>query len=607
MVRFYWLLLSICSVVLFSLPAQAGRLLFWRFEPSQNQLVFTTDDGVQPTAKLIANPTRLVIDLPGTTLGRPTVKQSYRGRIREIRVGQFENRTTRIVIELQPGYTLDPERIQFRGSSPTQWSVTLPEPERGTLQVPDDSSSVLPSNRPVPETPNSDNVAEAETPNNFRVTGSGFFLRLRRGQGEPDRIQVNRSRDRRQIAIELEGVRIPRNLRGQNLAVNRFGVSTVEFEEESSSPNVARVILNVTPDSPDWEASSRRGNISIVPTDRIAALQAEVRQNRDLPENPNTSNNSGTEPTVINLVRFTPTGTQLIIQGSNSVRGNLSRNRDGSVQITIANAQLARGISQPRLRDGSPISRLELKQQDTNTVAIVLQTAAGVQVGELNQIGDDFIALELRGASRPIPRSPGNIVVPNPSPERNPNTRIPNGRVLVVIDPGHGGRDPGAIGLGGLRETDVILPISKQVNQILQQNGVEVIMTRSEDYFISLEGRTRLANRAGADLFVSIHANAVGGRRPDVNGIETYYYSSGRSLAQTIHNSILQNVNVGNRGVRRARFFVLRNTSMPAVLVEVGFLTGNVDSISLANPNFRSQMAQAIANGILQYIRQNRL
>ncbi len=605
MVRFYWLLLSFCSVVLFSLPAEAGRLLFWRFEPSQNQLVFTTDDGVQPTAKLIANPTRLVIDLPGTTLGRPTVKQSYRGAIREIRVGQFENRTTRIVIELQSGYTLDPERIQFRGSSPTQWSVTLPEPERGTLQVPDDSSSVLPRNNPVVETPNNDNVAE--TPNNFRVTGSGFFLRLRRGQGEPDRIRVNRSRNRRQIAIELEGVRIPRNLRGQNLAINRFGVSTVEFEEESSSPNTARVILNVTPDSPDWEASSRRGNISIVPKDRIAALQAEVRQNRDLPDNPPPSNNSSTEPTVINLVRFTPTGTQLIIQGTNSLRGNLSRNRDGSVQITIANAQLARGISQPRLRDGSPISRLELKQQDNNTVAIVLQTASGVQVGELNQIGDDFIALELRGASRSIPGNSGNILIPNPNPERNPNTRIPNGRVLVVIDPGHGGRDPGAIGLGGLQEKDVILPISRQVNQILQQNGVEVIMTRSEDYFISLEGRTRLANRAQADLFVSIHANAIGGRRPDVNGIETYYYSSGRRLAQTIHNSILQNVNVGDRGVRRARFFVLRNTSMPAVLVEVGFLTGNVDNISLANPNFRSQMAQAIANGILQYIRQNRL
>jgi N-acetylmuramoyl-L-alanine amidase len=115
----------------------------------------------------------------------------------------------------------------------------------------------------------------------------------------------------------------------------------------------------------------------------------------------------------------------------------------------------------------------------------------------------------------------------------------------------------------------------------------------------------QLANRLNANLFVSIHANAISMSRPDVNGVETYYYSSGRALAQTIQNSILQATGAPNRGVRRARFYVLRHTAMPAVLVEVGFVTGRDDAPRLADASYRELMAQAIARGILQYVRQN--
>ena len=113
-----------------------------------------------------------------------------------------------------------------------------------------------------------------------------------------------------------------------------------------------------------------------------------------------------------------------------------------------------------------------------------------------------------------------------------------------------------------------------------------------------------MAERMNADVFVSIHANAISLSRPDINGLETYYYSNGQRLAQTIHNSILQGVDVGNRGVRNARFYVLRRTSMPSVLVEVGFVTGREDAAKLSSPAYQSQMAQAIARGILQYLQQ---
>jgi N-acetylmuramoyl-L-alanine amidase len=90
-----------------------------------------------------------------------------------------------------------------------------------------------------------------------------------------------------------------------------------------------------------------------------------------------------------------------------------------------------------------------------------------------------------------------------------------------------------------------------------------------------------------------------------VNGIETYYYESGRRLADYIHSSILNSLNVNDRGVRRARFYVLRHTRMPAVLVETGFVTGRDDARMLANAGERSRMAEAIARGILNYIRDN--
>ncbi|HBY79985.1 MAG TPA: N-acetylmuramoyl-L-alanine amidase, partial [Cyanobacteria bacterium UBA11148] len=86
--------------------------------------------------------------------------------------------------------------------------------------------------------------------------------------------------------------------------------------------------------------------------------------------------------------------------------------------------------------------------------------------------------------------------------------RVPNSRILVIVDPGHGGKDPGTIGIGGVQEKNVILPISIEVAQILEQQGVQAILTRSDDTFVSLEGRVQMAERANADLFVSIHANA---------------------------------------------------------------------------------------------------
>jgi N-acetylmuramoyl-L-alanine amidase len=182
---------------------------------------------------------------------------------------------------------------------------------------------------------------------------------------------------------------------------------------------------------------------------------------------------------------------------------------------------------------------------------------------------------------------------------------IPNQQVVVVIDPGHGGRDPGAVGINGLQEKQVIFPISLRVAQLLEQQGVAVVLTRQDDRTLDLQARVDIANRARGSVFVSIHANAISLSRPDVNGIETYYASeTGYRLAAALQASILAATGMNNRGVKQARFYVLRHTAMPAALVEVGFVTGAQDAPRLADPAWQETIAQAIARGILQYIQQ---
>lgn len=192
-----------------------------------------------------------------------------------------------------------------------------------------------------------------------------------------------------------------------------------------------------------------------------------------------------------------------------------------------------------------------------------------------------------------------------PIPSASALPDVPRGRYTVVIDPGHGGPDPGAVGINGLRETDVVLDVSLQVAQLLQAKGIQVLLTRTTEVDVDLPPRVALANNSRADLFLSIHANALSLDRPDVNGIETFFFEGGRSrlLALAVQEQMLA-ISPGSpdRGARPGRFFVIRRTVMPSALAEMGFVTGSLDSPRLADPAFRRRMAVAIANGLLRYL-----
>ena len=184
---------------------------------------------------------------------------------------------------------------------------------------------------------------------------------------------------------------------------------------------------------------------------------------------------------------------------------------------------------------------------------------------------------------------------------------VPVGRYKVVIDPGHGGPDPGAVGIGGLRETDVVLDVCLQVARLLQARGVQVLMTRTTEVDVDLPPRVALANSSRADAFVSVHANALSRYRPDVNGIESFYFEEAgrpsRNLAAALQQQMLS-ISPGSpdRGVKPARFFVIRRTVMPSTLVEMGFVTGALDAPRLADAGYRRRMALALATGVLNFL-----
>lgn len=606
------------TVLLLSSPTLAAKLESWRFDKNQNRLEINSSGPVQPQAQLIFNPTRLVIDLPNTQFGRSQLTQPIGGSIRSIRVGQFEKTTARLVVELAPGYTLDPKQIKFVPITAKRWTVQLPKLEAEQLLSPtsnknNNSYSLAtiesqPKLEFSPATTISTGITQIQK---LQSTGDGFFIRTSGGNPQ---VQVNRSLDRTTIFMDIAPATLSPLLSQKDLPINEHGVSRLEFTQLRTRPSSVRFTLRVDKSSPDWQAStSSVGGLVLLPSKGVVRLPQSLNSSRPIitSENPIVTNS----PATIESVELAGNNTQLLIKSDQTLSAQGSWHRiSGLFRITIPNAKLAPRVQRPTFNANSPVLRVRLQPQAPNTVIIFVQPASGVTIGELNQVGNQLLALQLqryRQVRPPISLPPlpslNNVELPNPN-IRTPQPRIrsivPKGKLLVVIDPGHGGKDPGAIGISGLEEKDIILPIGRRVAAILQQNGVQAVMTRDSDYFVSLPGRVEMAERANANVFVSIHANSAGANRPEISGLETYYYDKGLSLARTVHNRILQSLNIKDRRVRKARFYVLRKSSMPSILVETGYVTGREDAAKLSTSAYQNQMAEAIAQGILQYLRQ---
>ena len=219
--------------------------------------------------------------------------------------------------------------------------------------------------------------------------------------------------------------------------------------------------------------------------------------------------------------------------------------------------------------------------------------------------------------------------------------------VKIIIDPGHGGKDPGAIGITGIKEKNVVLAIGKKLASILRKEGYSVIMTRNKDFFVPLRGRSKIANRNNGSIFISIHANFS--YDPRSRGFEIYYLSKSASDDESRHvaayeNNVIQleNKSSGNllndiiwsmisnefenesillaglitkhlktiepphgKPVKHARFYVLYGATMPAILIETGFLTNKREEKNLNTASYQKKLASKIAEAINIYIEKN--
>ncbi|WP_139892108.1 SH3 domain-containing protein [Bacillus sp. D386] len=174
---------------------------------------------------------------------------------------------------------------------------------------------------------------------------------------------------------------------------------------------------------------------------------------------------------------------------------------------------------------------------------------------------------------------------------------------IIVIDPGHGGSDSGAIGVKlKTKEKNINLSTANQLAALLNNAGATVIMTRSNDTFISLANRAALSNSKKADAFLSIHYNAAPDS-PTASGIETYYYQNS-SLASAIHGELIKATGLKDRKVKQGNFQVIKSNKQPATLLELGFLTNAAEERTISQTSYHKKAAQAIYNGLNVYFKQ---
>ncbi len=172
----------------------------------------------------------------------------------------------------------------------------------------------------------------------------------------------------------------------------------------------------------------------------------------------------------------------------------------------------------------------------------------------------------------------------------------------IFIDPGHGGNDPGAIGIKGTYESNVVLKIALELGKILESMGFQTEFSRTTDETVTLAKRAEMGNKTDADLFISIHCN--GFLNSSASGTEVYSYPGnvkGEQLASVLSKKISEKFSLKNRGAKKENFAVLRLSNMPAVLIETAFITNPAEEDLMNSPGFSGEMANTIAEAVAEY------
>jgi len=344
---------------------------------------------------------------------------------------------------------------------------------------------------------------------------------------------------------------------------------------------------------------------------------------------------------------------------SNLLEENKDHQKPRRLYLDLKGAYVSSGIESPiPIRDGL-LRSARAAQYAKDTVRVVLDIDH-IDTFKIFPLHDPFrIVIDVRGAEAGIREPPRKVAAAEPRRTRKgvrkadePDTSVSLARQLglnvrrIVIDPGHGGKDPGTYFDGGIREKNVVLMLAQMLaNKVEEKLGCEAVLTRDKDVFMPLERRTAFANMQKADLFISLHINAH--KQADVHGLETYYLNmatddravlvaarenatSEKNISdlQSILNDLMLNTKIsessklahevqrgmmgrlGKRftdvkdlGVKQAPFYVLIGAEMPAILVETGFITNPTERKRLQTKSYLEALAEGIVAGMESYIR----
>ncbi len=385
------------------------------------------------------------------------------------------------------------------------------------------------------------------------------------------------------------------------------------------------------------EEKNRLKTVSIAPTPKTGQAGAAPSSK---------TGDDGEIASLLGVRQYTASGhTRVVLDLSGQTAYNVENAEKGKVYISLMDVKPAPSVSRSMEFDKGLARRIRLENGGNGVTRVVIELASANVDSAVMALKNPFrVVMDFNGAGA---EPPSNQAVTE-SVEAKIPVPYPGRIQTIVIDAGHGGKDPGAIGPTGLKEKDVALDIAKRLKAKLESRmNLKVLLTRSTDRFLELDERTMFANSVNADLFVSVHLNAS--RDRSARGVETYFLSPARSkdelataarenmmalgsqdeiendlayimsdmtntqkvndsaaLAGSVQTSMTAGLKhaslpVRNKGVKQAMFYVLWRASMPSVLVETGFISNREDERRFKSPAYLESVAESIAGGLASY------
>ncbi|MCU1322415.1 MAG: cell wall hydrolase/autolysin [Acidobacteriaceae bacterium] len=537
------------------------------------------------------------------------------------------------------------------------------DPRRGVaapVDAPMDTGTpVSASNAPIPGPSNMGRVVARTSDQPAQVTGirhwsTATYTRVAIDLGDDVTFEAARVPNPDRIYFDLHGTRLARELAGKSFTVTDDGflkkIRTAQFSDD-----MTRVVLDVN-DVTEYSAFLLPNPYRLIidihgGRGQGGAPTPSTAQSQSIASGVNAPNpNNPTAPMMILPVPPPVSATVVKPTMSRPVPNTVSTRSANSTEIASLSAQPGRveATSVPTSKD----QFLGSKAQPSDSRAVVggnlpanddLSAVVGTGAPETTSSGK----AGTRGKKGRVIRedsSPARAAVPTADGETSLVRALGLKIGRIVIDAGHGGHDSGTIGVDGIEEKDVVLDVALRVGKMLHDRlGAEVVYTRSDDTFIPLETRTAIANKAQADLFLSIHANSSSDS--SARGVETYYLNftsspdaletaarenavsdqsihqlsdlvkkialkdkiaESREFASDVEASLyggLQRGNAGlkDRGVKKAPFVVLIGANMPSILAEISFVTNPKDATQLQQPEYRQRVAESLFKGVAKY------